>query len=65
MELFFGRTVPDWCDIYLILLFRGKEPKSFKDLFAWYPPSTPQGCMDLAFELAEARAEIKEIPVLK
>lgn len=65
MNMFFGRSSAEWTDIYKLLAFRKVPAASFKDLFAWVAPNSPQGCMDLAFELAQAREEIKDVPVYK
>lgn len=65
ISLFFGKTMDEWRDIYALLQFRGKEPKSLRDLMAWQPPLSPQGCMDTAFDLAEARTLVKENPTIE
>lgn len=65
VSTFWGRPLGDWCDIYSLLRFRGKELKSFKDLLEWNAPSSPQDCVNLAFDLAEARALNYNNPVPK
>ena len=63
LTTFWGRPQEDWRDIYCLLKFQGNEPKSFKDLIAWQSPNSPQGCVNLAFDLAEARAAKYDNPV--
>lgn len=62
---FLGRPFSEWYDIYVLLKFQGKQPNSFKDLMNWYPPRSPQECVDLTFDLAEARAVGYDNPVPK
>lgn len=64
IDTFWGRPFSEWYDIYSLLKFRGNEPKSFKDMFSWRCPDSPQGCMNLAFDLAEARALKYDNPVI-
>lgn len=65
INMFWGKKISDWVDIYCLLVFRGSVPQSLKDLFAWIPPETPNECMNLAFDLAEARAMKYDTPVQK
>ncbi len=50
-----GKRLEDWCDIYCLIKFYGKNPKSIKDLFDWNPPQTPKECLRLGLDLIEAR----------
>jgi hypothetical protein len=59
----FGREISEWVDIYKLLVFRGESPRSLRDLCNWRSPESPQGCVELAFELSEARAQITNHPV--
>ena len=63
--MFWGRDIKDWEDIYSLLMFQGKPAKSFADLMAWRTPESPQGCVNLAFDMVEARAAKYENPVRK
>lgn len=65
MSMFWGRPFDDWYDIYILMRFRGNKPKSFKELIGWREPTSPQECVNLAFDLAEARAANYENPVPK
>jgi hypothetical protein len=61
--VFFGKAISEWVDIYRVMKFNKESVESFKDLYKWKAPTSPQGCMDLAFVLAEARDTIKDTPV--
>lgn len=62
-NMFWGREIEDWEDIYSLMVFREIPVKSFTDLLAWNAPASPQDCVNLAFDLAEARAMNYDIPV--
>lgn len=53
--LFMGKEVGDWQDIYALMIFRGQQPKSLRDLMQWQAPITPAGCLKVAMDLVEAR----------
>jgi len=59
----FGKSVEDWEDIYALLKFKGKQPRSLADLMDYKTPDTLQGCVKIAFELTEAKSSLKDNPV--
>ena len=63
MVRFYGREISEWEDIYKLLAFNGKALESFKDLYAWSSPSSPEECLLLGFELCEARKQFPQTPV--
>lgn len=55
MITFMDRKVEEWQDIYCLVVFRGEEPRSLRDLHTWRAPLSPEGCLRIAFDLIEAR----------
>jgi len=40
-NMFWGREIEDWEDIYSLMVFREIPVKSFTDLLAWNAPASP------------------------